>query len=548
MPYKNEHAARMTDPEKYKSFARQNDKGGKGVDFVFGILPDNKTELQAVRFDLAKFTPAEAKKWIEDNKMKPILFEEAIKKNEVVNENFIVELIIKSVTESNDRFFYELGYMLDGTKGGDPRNIITLGAESESLVHFAKGDIVKVLIAGVEPTNIYSKFGVDILNPEIISKSIERKLPESAKTILQRAEYMGKLLTSEFAKSELMDAGIIKRDQSRTLTSEIDGDNTILKYEFPIIKDVKKQIVYGVVYEPSDATNPDAHGDYATSEEIEKAAHLFLEEYNNLNLMHASHLNNNNARVCESYIAPSDFNINNQFVKKGSWIVGTHILDKSVWELVEKGLLTAYSMEGTGKTSDFRKHENIENKSISKRCLFDMIIKAVALVDRGANRKKFFLMKRENAMNKDEFVTLIKSAKLTKEQTESFALKLGFSGTDLADIVKSIEAPAPIIETTEALIEKIGAKLSKSTADEIKSSIAKALDEVMAKYFQKGAQTATEQPEPVGPAKDATEEQKIAWYLANKQAEIPEDMIDGVATALAAQKKTEMDAQSKIAA
>ncbi len=69
-PYPNEHAARQSDPSKYVRFARQKDKGGEGVDFIFGITKDGKIELQSVRFDRKRFTPEQAKDWLKDHEMK----------------------------------------------------------------------------------------------------------------------------------------------------------------------------------------------------------------------------------------------------------------------------------------------------------------------------------------------------------------------------------------------------------------------------------------------------------------------------------------------
>ncbi len=76
-PYPNEHAARLHDPDKYDSFRRDNDAGGSGIDFIYGILPDGGTELQAIRFDKNRYTPAEAKAWLSKHDFKAILFEEA---------------------------------------------------------------------------------------------------------------------------------------------------------------------------------------------------------------------------------------------------------------------------------------------------------------------------------------------------------------------------------------------------------------------------------------------------------------------------------------
>ena len=76
-PYPNEHAARLTDPDKYDSFRRDNDAGGDGIDFIYGILPDGGSELQAIRFDKDKHSPADAKAWLKEHDFEAILFEEA---------------------------------------------------------------------------------------------------------------------------------------------------------------------------------------------------------------------------------------------------------------------------------------------------------------------------------------------------------------------------------------------------------------------------------------------------------------------------------------
>ena len=76
-PYPNEHAARLHDPDKYDSFRRDNDAGGPGIDFIYGIMPDGGSELQAIRFDKNRYTPTEAKDWLSKHDFKAILFEEA---------------------------------------------------------------------------------------------------------------------------------------------------------------------------------------------------------------------------------------------------------------------------------------------------------------------------------------------------------------------------------------------------------------------------------------------------------------------------------------
>lgn len=83
-PYPDEHSARLIDPDKYDKFRRQNDKLGTGIHAIFGIAEDGKAELQAIKFDKAEFTVAQAGKWMAEHDYKPIKFESASGKGERV--------------------------------------------------------------------------------------------------------------------------------------------------------------------------------------------------------------------------------------------------------------------------------------------------------------------------------------------------------------------------------------------------------------------------------------------------------------------------------
>ena len=76
MPYPNEHAARLRAPGGFESIKRQNNKFGAGIHAVLGVI-GGKSQLQAVRFDRAKFTVAQARRWLREHEHKPIMFEAA---------------------------------------------------------------------------------------------------------------------------------------------------------------------------------------------------------------------------------------------------------------------------------------------------------------------------------------------------------------------------------------------------------------------------------------------------------------------------------------
>lgn len=77
MPYPNEHAARLVDPNAFARFRRQNDKFGPGVHAIFGITKDGKSQLQAIRFDASKFTIDQVRRWLTEHEYKPLLVEKA---------------------------------------------------------------------------------------------------------------------------------------------------------------------------------------------------------------------------------------------------------------------------------------------------------------------------------------------------------------------------------------------------------------------------------------------------------------------------------------
>lgn len=76
-PYPGEHAARIRDPDLFDRFIRENDQGGEGIDFIFGINEEG-SEVQSIRFDADLFTVEEAQNWLDEHDFEPIEFEPAL--------------------------------------------------------------------------------------------------------------------------------------------------------------------------------------------------------------------------------------------------------------------------------------------------------------------------------------------------------------------------------------------------------------------------------------------------------------------------------------
>ncbi|AQY42394.1 XkdF-like putative serine protease domain-containing protein [Bacillus thuringiensis] len=110
--------------------------------------------------------------------------------------------------------------------------------------------------------------------------------------------------------------------------------------------DDPKKLVYGVVYEPG---VEDAHQDFMTAEEIEKAAHEFLKDSRDIDKQHD--FVPGAGELVESYIAPDDLEINGQTITKGSWVIATKATDE-VWEQIQNGDITGYSMAGIAEVEE----------------------------------------------------------------------------------------------------------------------------------------------------------------------------------------------------
>lgn len=118
-----------------------------------------------------------------------------------------------------------------------------------------------------------------------------------------------------------------------------------------INKGDEKRLVYGVVYEPN---TPDAHNDMMEAEEIEKSAHTFLKEYRNIDKQHD--FQEGYGEVVESYVAPQDFQVGEETIAKGSWVLVTKA-DEDTWESIKKGEITGYSMAGLAEVEEVEKQE-----------------------------------------------------------------------------------------------------------------------------------------------------------------------------------------------
>ncbi|AFB75752.1 hypothetical protein 2016_scaffold57_00083 [Bacteriophage sp.] len=185
------------------------------------------------------------------------------------------------------------------------------------------------------------------------------------------------------------------------------------------------------------------------------------------------------ATVVENWIAKADFEIDGETIRKGTWLMTVEVTDESVWEAIEKGDITGFSMGGVGNYSE----EDVELDEVtkqaagsSKKGLLKQLAAAlgVNVVEKGAmaelyeERSKGSLF--WNAFNSLEEI-LYKYDPITgrwqyeanedkvRECLEDFVSIITSILTGKESITKAIEADRP------EGIEKAGKKMSTKNKD-----------------------------------------------------------------------------------
>lgn len=135
-----------------------------------------------------------------------------------------------------------------------------------------------------------------------------------------------------------------------------------------------QRLVYGVVLEPG---VEDTQGDICSAAEIEKAAHGYVMKavrgratvHKLQHRLRAFTKDNPQLVPVESFVAPCDFRYegSDDLIRKGSWVLVAKVLDDGVWEAVEKGLFSGWSMGGTGRRHAIAKSDTATVAGIAVR-------------------------------------------------------------------------------------------------------------------------------------------------------------------------------------
>ena len=156
-----------------------------------------------------------------------------------------------------------------------------------------------------------------------------------------------------------------------------DDSSINLQKSVPIIKvDDEKRLVYGTVYAPNEDEG-DAHEDYMTAAEIEKAAHNFLAKSNTVKATDTQHNLQpvEGVAIVESAVLKGTHEILKDEVP-GTWYIVTKVENDEVWKSVKDGSYTGFSLYGFAE----RVEKKAACKSVAEK-VFSAIAKALGIED-----------------------------------------------------------------------------------------------------------------------------------------------------------------------
>jgi HK97 family phage major capsid protein len=157
-PYPNEHAARIRDPRQYDRFRRENDAGGNGVDFIYGIKGGD-SEIQAIRFDKEIYTVAEARAWLRRNSFEPIDFEPAIGSEDRAMQDGAESAMIDAEHEATEMTEED---HIDADTRYSREKIETRAMAMDEAVIDGDSRRVKIAVSSEEP--VERSFGMEVLD------------------------------------------------------------------------------------------------------------------------------------------------------------------------------------------------------------------------------------------------------------------------------------------------------------------------------------------------------------------------------------------------
>ena len=158
-----------------------------------------------------------------------------------------------------------------------------------------------------------------------------------------------------------------------------EADKFTIRKDVRIVKvDDEKRLVYGAVYAPDEE---DAHGDFMTEAEVEKAAHNFLAKSNTVKATDTQHNLEpvEGVKIVESAVLKGTHEILKD-EKPGTWYIVTKVENEEVWKSVKDGTYTGYSLYGFAERIEKAKSDEGKSKKAKGKKVLDKIYSAIEKV------------------------------------------------------------------------------------------------------------------------------------------------------------------------
>ena len=144
-----------------------------------------------------------------------------------------------------------------------------------------------------------------------------------------------------WTRKVLKENGVLKSYGDTITEAELNTEEKVVGFDLPIEKQHNDELMQ-VTYVAMLPDSTDLTGDYTSAEDVRKAMESFNKSSMRANLFHR--VMTDKFHVVESYLAPTDFVLNEIPVTKGTWLMTFQINDENIWKMIKSGDINGISI------------------------------------------------------------------------------------------------------------------------------------------------------------------------------------------------------------
>lgn len=192
-----------------------------------------------------------------------------------------------------------------------------------------------------------------------------------------------------------------KAANNKTIIYKSDFHNSdSYQKEFTIQKmDDDQKILYGIVYVPDEV---DSQGDFASADDIQKMAYLFMKEARTNNVDRQHNFVPGDGFVAESWLLKENDSVFPD-IPSGAWAVAIQIENEDTWQKIKSGEISGLSMAGTAESEILTKNAAQDNSGIISK-----IRELLCLTNTSVNKQDNIFVE-QLADKMDTLINLLKS-------------------------------------------------------------------------------------------------------------------------------------------